>query len=45
MDSQVLFMVTAENGDELESELERWKGAFDIYFLAVLQNKLAPMNG
>ena len=38
-------MVTAENGDELESELERWKGAFDIYFLAVLQNKLAPMNG
>lgn len=45
MESQVLFMVTAENGDELESELERWKGAFDIYFLAVLQNKLAPMNG
>lgn len=40
-------MVTAENGDELESELECWKGAFDIYFLAVLQikNKLAPMNG
>ena len=38
-------MVTAENGDELESELERWKGAFYIYFLAVLQNKLAPMNG
>ena len=27
-------MVTAENGDELESELECWKGAFDIYFLS-----------
>lgn len=25
-------MVTAENGDELESDLECWKGAFDIYF-------------
>ena len=45
MESQVLFMVTAENGDELESDLECWKGAFDIYFLAVLQNKLAPLNG
>ena len=36
-------MVTAENGDE--SDLECWKGAFDIYFLSILQNKLAPMNG
>ena len=27
-------MVTAENGDELESELERWKGAFDIYIFS-----------
>ena len=41
-------MVTGGNGDELESEFECWKGAFDIYFLSVLQNKqnkLAPMNG